>query len=252
MQTLTLIFPFRLPPYALPALRGAINELVDPEGKLTDPLATCFHNHKSRESAYFNWDYPKIRYSLYKGQATVTGIGPGVMAIMQYLMPRLFETNKLVINGKSYCTIGYRTCNDEINLTLQEEPEQFGLHRWVALNNANYRQWKKLEGKPEARQMLLQRSLTGHLRAMAESLAPEIDREAIVAKVIRVDQQKRINWHKAQLVAFNVVAESRLVPPIGLGIGRSVAFGFGEVVPADVYYRLLEVRDRKPAYVPIE
>lgn len=252
MQTLTLTFPFRLPPYELPALRGAINELVDPKGELTDPIATCFHNHQSRKNPYFVWEYPKIRYSLYRGKATVTGIGPGVMAIMQYLMPRLLETRELWINGQPYNTTGFRTAHGEVELVLQDEPRRFGLHRWVALNNVNYRQWKKLEGKPEARQMLLQRALTGHLRAMAESLAPEIDREAIEAKVISVDQQKRINGYKTQLVGFNVVAETRLVPPVGLGVGRSVAFGFGEVVPASVYYRLLEVRDKKPAHMPLE
>lgn len=236
MQILTLSFPFRIPPYELPAFRGAVNELIDPS-------VEYFHNHNNSSGpTQFHWDYPKIRYSLFRGRATVTGIGEGALAMMQHLLPGLLELQHIWINGRAYPMAGFRVQQQQLECRLEDEVQPFGLHRWVALNKENYRHWKQLEGKEDARRVLLERALTGHLRTMAETLAPDLDRELITANILRVDQQKRIKWHKTQLVGFNVVAESRFVPPIGLGIGRSVAFGFGEVVPAEVYRQLLQVR----------
>lgn len=237
MHHLTLQFPFRLPPYLLSAFRGAINELVD-------PAAEVFHNHNNGAgpSAY-HWDYPRIRYSLFRGRATVTGLGEGALAIMQHLLPALLEYPQLYINGTPYPVARFQCHQQELNLELADQPQPFGLHRWVALNKDNYRQWKQLESKEDARKILLGRALTGHLRTLAETLAPELDRQEIVAEVLRVDQQKRIRWHGTTLVGFNVVAESRLLSPLGLGLGRLVAFGFGEILPPRVYRQLLEVRN---------
>lgn len=233
MQILTLTFPFRIPPYELTDFRRAVNHCVDRK-------AEHFHNHNNSDGpSPYHWDYPRIRYSLYCGRATVTGIGEGAMTLTRHLLPRLLSGEPLLINGRPYSVSGFQCEQRDIPLELLPTRQPFYLHRWVALNKDNYRQWKKLEGKENARQILLGRALTGQLRTLAESLAPEIDREEIVAEILSVDQQKRIKWHRTQLIGFNVIAQSRLLPPVGLGVGRSVSFGFGEVVPPQIYRRFL-------------
>ena len=161
MKILTLIFPFGIPPYALSAFRGAINELVEPK-------SAYFHNHNNDSGdGYLHWDYPRIRYSLYKGHAAVTGIEEGILPLITELLPRLLAVDYLLIDGQPYGVAGFRLEQREAALQWCDEPQAFGMHRWVALNKANYRQWKKLEGNDEARKLLLGRALTGQLGSIS-------------------------------------------------------------------------------------
>ena len=238
MIHLTLTLPFRLAPYQLPALRGAVNELLGQQ-------EIGFHNHDNRPEAAtpYRWNYPLIRYTLWRGRACVQGIGAeGAALLSTKLLPALLAQDRLGVAGRNYPVAGFRLEQHRHDLRLTDQTRVFNLHRWVALNQDNYRNWKNLEHRPAARQELLGRVLTGHLRLLAEALAPELPTEAITAEVLHVDHQKRVRWHGTQLVAFNVRAQSRLLPPPHLGLGRLVAFGFGEVTNSKQYERLTHQR----------
>ena len=241
MQLLTLSFPFSLHPGDLPKLRGAVSDLVDPTRK--DPDAILFHNHdNSSDQDYLRWEYPLIRYTTHKGRATMIGIGAGATAMATLLLPRLLLLDTLVVNGRPLPVSGFQLRDRRIALALHDTPQAFGLYRWMALNNDNYRAWQTLEGNEPAREQLLHRALTGHLRAQAEALVPGIDKDQIHANILRVDNRKKMIWQGKPLIGFSVVAESRYQPPVGLGVGRLTAWGFGTTLGERAYTQAIKHR----------
>jgi hypothetical protein len=163
----------------------------------------------------------------------VTGIGEGAAAVEKILLPALPDS--LRIGGLDYQIGGYRLENRQVSLGVSAEPIAYGLAGWVALNAANYRNWKE-DTDLARRKQILSQALTGQLRAMAEGLGLENASEA-VGKVLEVDNQKRILWHDTRLIRFDVRMEANLLIPPGIGIGRAAAFGFGELMSAPYYLR---------------
>lgn len=234
MQRITLSFPFKLHPAQLPAFRAEIATIAG----LHNPL---FHNHlpdAEDGSPRWDWDYPRVQYRVHRGRPTVTGIGEGAMAILQYVLPHL--PPHLVLSGDSYPTTGYQVWQDRIDMVVFDEPQQFGIAQWIALNAQNYQQWKSATGDTTEQHAILHRALCGHLSCMARTLHPSAVNMANEAEIIRIDRTKKIQWHGTALIAFHAWASARILPPTGLGLGRLTAFGFGKVCDTKTYTRLLE------------
>lgn len=233
MQILKLTFDFSLAGTLIPNFRAAICEVVGRQSLL-------FHNHGADDT--YKRDYPLIQYSIRRGRASIIGIGEGAVSILTELLPRL--PDQLLINNQPYSTANYRVKMRQWEPQLVNEGFCFGLIGWVGLNQENYRAWKDLEGKEAAQRMLLGRALTGHIRALADGLQLP-DHKQYEAEVLAVDDFHAINWHRTDFVRFHLRANSNLVLPTGINLGRMVAFGFGEVLSPAAYGEELKHRAQK-------
>ena len=236
MNLTTLTLPISLHPAHIPNFRAAIVEHLGLGHEL-------FHGHDNREAGVTKYSnaYPLIRFAVHKGRAQVIGMGEGARAIVRHLVPLLPDT--LTIAGESHDIRSYRLKSSIWEPEVLPEYCAFGLYQWIALNKENYTDWKKHEGHDGARRLLLDRCLTGHLRALAEAAGIEkAERMRIVARVLRQDKVKSIEWHGNKFVAFNIVAEANFQPPYGFGLGRCHSFGFGEVCSERHYRSLTKVK----------
>ena len=237
MLLTTLSLPFPLHPADIPKLRAAIIGSLG----YGHTLFNGFDNSEQGKEKYANV-YPLVEYGVHKGKARILGIGAGADAIVRHLAPNL--PDQLLIGERYVETRPFRLEVDDWRPDILPQQYTFGLHRYVALNKKNYRAWKALEGNEPARRELLSACLTGHLRALAETAAPELNRKQIKARVLQVDKVKRIKWHGTQLVAFDLVACANFIPPFGLGLGRCHSFGFGEVCNQQRYNHLAGSRNK--------
>lgn len=235
MRILTLSLSLPLHAGDIPAFRGGIVELVGPEHEL-------FHNHDNAlaDAEHYQWGYPLVQYATRRGRATLIGLGAGADAIQQVLIPKLF--GQLQFAGRAYGFQGLQLKEYQHPWQLLDEPQQFGLYGWMALNKTNYEDWKSDE-HAEARQAILDRALTGQLRVLAKAVGIQ-ELEQIVGRVVQVDNQKRAAFHGTQLVRFHALVSSTLSLPHGIHIGRAAAFGFGEVIPVQVYQRIISYQTR--------
>jgi hypothetical protein len=239
MNLTTLQFSFQLHPSLIPNFRAAIVEQIGLGHHL-------FHGHDNSEQGVTKYsnEYPLIRFAVRNGRAQIIGMGQGADAIIRHLLPVLPET--LLIADQPYETVSYSLKTARWEPEILPEYRSFGLYQWIALNKENYEAWKAHEHSEGARRLILDRCLTGHLRASAQAAGiGKQDRSRIVARVLRQDKVKRIQWHGTKLVGFNVVAEANFVPPFGLGLGRCHSFGFGEVC-SERGYKALATSKRKP------
>ncbi len=230
MRILTLTLSLPLHPGDIPAFRGGIVELVGQEHDI-------FHNHDNaqEDAEHYHWGYPLMQYTVRRGRATLIGLGAGADALQQVLIPKLF--GQLQFAGRSHWFNGLQLNELRHHWQVLDEPQLFGLYGWLALNKANYDDWK-LNTIPEARQAILERALTGHLRVLAKAVGiQELDQ--VVGRVVQVDNQKRAAFHGTQLVRFHALVTSTLSLPHGIHIGRAAAFGFGEILPVRVYQNIV-------------
>lgn len=243
MQILTLQFPFVLHPGNIPALRAEIAQIVGLEHELFHQ-----HNNNSETNDPYLRNYPKIQYAVRRGRACVIGINEGAMAIKTQLLPKLPATMEL--NHQTYRTGDFRMLQREVECGIGEMNNFQGIVGWLALNQENYQVWK-LDEDEEARQQLLSRALTGHLRAFGEAMGLA-DFKSLHGNVINVDHKKRISWHGTQLVSFDVLVQTNLKIPAGIGIGRAASFGFGEVKSFVAYAKHRMERNKSDEMLVLE
>jgi len=234
MQILTLQFDLPLHPGDLSGFRAAIAELVGLEHEY-------FHNHKNNiDPSQHHWSYPLIQYQVRRGKAQIMAMGKGRDAIYQYLLPKLPTT--LAFANQTHRLGKFRIFEQEYNWAISARPFTYGLIHWLALNSNNYANWQKTDSE-KTRQVILNKAITGHLRAFAERIGlPSTD--IIHGSVLRVDRIKKMTWHKQSFVGFNALIQSNLALPPGPSLGRCVAFGFGELV-SEKQYQLLAFHRKK-------
>jgi len=231
MRILTLSLNIPLHPGDIPAFRGAIIELVGQEHEI-------FHNHDNANSdeGYFHYGYPLIQYTVRRGRATLVGVGDGADALQQVLVPKLL--GEFQFAERTHHLNGWHMKEFRPDWRILDEPQQFGLYGWLALNQDNFKDWKA-NALPEARKTILDRALTGHLRVLAKAAKIEA-LDQVIGHVERIDNQKRAAFHGTQFVRFHTLISSTLALPYGINIGRAAAFGFGELMPVQVYQRILQ------------
>jgi len=234
-RILTLTLDLQLHAGEIPAFRGSIIELVGAEYDI-------FHNHdnSSENTDHFHYGYPLVQYSVKRRKATLVGLDAGADALQQVLIPKLM--GQLQFAGRTHWFNGLQLQEQRHAWQLLEEPQQFGLYGWLALNQENYKDWKAY-ALPETRIPILERALTGHLRVLAKAVGIG-ELEQVFGKVVQVDNQKRAAFHGTQMVRFHALIESSLALPFGLCIGRAAAFGFGEVQPVAVYQRMMSLQPK--------
>lgn len=220
-----------LHPGDIPAFRGCIAEIVGRDQEL-------FHNHDNALNAkrHYHWDYPLIQYAVRRQKATIMGIGKGAEVLRKVLVPKL--PDQLQFAGRTHSLLDWQMKGQEYQYRILDTPQQYGLYGWLALNHSNYRDWKSTT-LAEARRIVLERALTGHLRVLAKTLGVQ-ELDQVIGYVLQVDNQKRVQFLGTQFVRFHALISSTLVLPTGIGIGRSAAFGFGEVQPIHVYQNIIK------------
>jgi hypothetical protein len=136
----------------------------------------------------------------------------------------------------------YRVHTREWEPALLPQAQNLGLLHWQALNNRNYAEWKNAQDEATAL-AILNRAIYGQLKRIADDLDLPFG-QAIEAEVISIDNRRKVNWHGADLLRFDVLVRSNFHPAEGMGVGRLAAFGFGECLSEAHYLHAREVQGK--------
>jgi hypothetical protein len=237
MQLITLSFDTLLHPGNLTAFRASMVQCAGIEHELLH-----HHDNKTPEAHHLHWQYPLVQYRVRHGRVVINGMNAGASVLKQQLLPNLPE--QIVCAGNRLDLSRYSVQTTQVTLALTDQLNTFGVFGWLALNNENYRLWQQQADQPAAQTQLLSQALTGHLRAQAEGLKLPWAK-LIEAKVIEVNDTKKVQWHGNDLVRFDVLAQSVYGPPEGLGLGRMSAYGYGEVMSTPEYRQAVNDHRRR-------
>lgn len=182
------------------------------------PELDLLHQHGSEGLIYRS---PRVLYGIHDGAPVVTAIEEGAQELMKVQL-----VGSSLILGKVNHTVA--------DATLRVTQEQFGqsskplhyqFHRpWLALNQKNHRTWQDLDAA--GRTDFLNRQICNNCLAVAKSFDVRIS-QRLVAKT---DLRSVTVRHKGlPMTGLTGSFEVNFHISDGMGLGKSVAKGFGTV-----------------------
>lgn len=212
IRILHIEFEAFIEPWELPAFRSAVIEV-------TGRKHILFHQHIGDT---FLYKYPLIQYKRIGKRPALLCFEEGVEELHHF-----FENKGEVI------MLGQREVNLNVaklylnNYTLQvwNNPFQYEIRNWVALNEDNYRKYIDLKDFNE-RTKLLEDTLTGNILAFAKGIEWVVEK-TIEVKIEKVHEAKPIKIKNARMMIFNCTFNCNVSLPPNLGLGKAVSKGFG-------------------------
>lgn len=213
LKTLSISFKHELWGQEIGRWRGAFLEMAGWQEDL------C-HNHKSKDGYYYR--YPLVQYRVQRGNAGLFAVNEGVDALQRVLATSDWELNW---KGEKRTLTVEDLHLDEHYLRFLTQPRTYRLRHWMALNPENFRKWDAMRSVIPKMQML-QKLLENHTMATLWGVGFE-PTERVEVALLDIDRKRTVTYHGTSLVAFDVVFESNVLLPRGLGFGKAVSHGFG-------------------------
>ncbi|ODM24788.1 DNA repair protein [Clostridium sp. Bc-iso-3] len=177
------------------------------------------HNHLGGDK--FNYGYPVIQYK------SIGGV-PNIIAINEaskILIDIFYDVKEIDMKDKvmSILEKGYVLKTKELG-TAEGMIEYKFLTPWLALNQENYERFANsgLDEKTD----VLKKVLTGNILSMAKGLGYWVDKPIEV--LIKLNPVE-VNYKDRKMIGFKGGFMTNFIIPDHLGLGKSVARGFGTV-----------------------
>ena len=215
MQYTCLQFPeVRLHPSQAHKMRGYFAQLFKQHSDL-------LHNHfETGESIY---RYPMVQYKVINNKPTLIGLGEGAV-----LLVGLFgEVRELQIDDRIY-PIQQKDLNLQMVhvRTVPNAIRYYFKTLWMALNQKNYAAYQQLN-TPEQQTEFLTTQLRNNLVSFCKGIGYTLTEQIVVSNT---HFEPHITHFKNQpMLAFAGSFSANIVLPKWVGLGKSVARGFGAV-----------------------
>jgi len=179
-----------------------------------------FHNHEADGAVKYR--YPLVQYRRTRGAAAIFAVNEGIEAVSG-----LLQQNEWTVQWQNQPRALHlaQMQMDTQTLGLAAERRHYRIQRWLALNDDNYAEYRRLPTFRE-RLALLDRTLSANLLALCGGLGWRIPRR-FEADITQVTQIQPAKAHNLEMIVFDVEFSTDLILPSGLGIGKSSSRGFG-------------------------
>lgn len=218
IRQLQLSFNLPLHPKDITRWRGAWAELAGIEQH------DLFHNHKS--ASQYHYRYPLVQYRVRRNQAALLAFNDGVQSVQQVLAQQDWQINW---KGEPFKLSIENLQMHEPRLHFLDEPELYRIHYWLPFNQDNYKRWHS-SGGLQSQVELLNRILVGQLLCFFTGMHWQLP-QRLEAEIVHIHRSGKIEVHGTKRPAIDVVFRCNVRLPIGIGIGKAVAFGFGQTYP---------------------
>lgn len=202
--------------HQIPQLRRFVNLFVGQDNDL-------FHNH--RDAHRYHYRYPLVQYKTDEGKAAVLGMGDaGMAAIGQLAAHTGFRDRCAEWLGDG--SIWQEEHTEDLVLTNTAKTEH-RLENYLALNEANYSLWQQ---NPSLvfRASLLERCLTGHILKFATAIRWQLPPRSLQVELLDY-RTYPLRLFDATLMGFDVLFRTNITLPEGIGLGKAVSHGFGQI-----------------------
>jgi hypothetical protein len=190
-------------------------------GELFREHSSLLHNHYA--DGTFRQGYPLVQYKVLGGTPTLLGLGEGA-ALLVELFLRIRELN---LEGRRYPVLAKHIRHEQAVVGV----DAGALHTyrfetlWLPLNQENHREYQDLS--PGERQRQLSRILGNNILAFLKRV--EADTTARVLLQLRLTEPTITKFKNQPMLGFGGEFVTNAVLPDGVGLGKSVARGFGTV-----------------------
>lgn len=195
-------------------LRGYFGELFREHSPL-------LHNHYA--DGTFRQGYPLVQYKVVGGTPTLIGLGEGA-ALLVELFLRIRELN---LEGRHYPVLAKHISHEQAVVGV--DAGALYTYRfatlWLPLNQENHREYQELN--PGERQRQLSRILGNNILAFLKRAGADTTTRVLVQ--LRLAEPTLTKFKNQPMLGFGGEFVTNAVLPDGVGLGKSVARGFGTV-----------------------
>lgn len=192
-------------------------------GNLFKEHAPLLSNHY--EDGSLRYRYPLVQYKVLDNIPILLGISEGGELLTQLFL----KINKLDIDGISYEIHSKNISSNTCEIGFSEDLHEYKFRTlWLALNQKNYQKYSKLTDEKEKEDML-KSILVGHVLSLFRNTGVELDQNQRLMAKLNV-QQKLTKFKDKSMLAFSGSFIINANLPDYLGLGKSVARGFGSLV----------------------
>ena len=179
--------------------------------------------HQHRIDGSFIYQYPCVQYKVINGSCLLIGFNEGTEVIK-----KTFHDLKMInLDGQWEEVLSKGLESYSTSFSISSEQKHFSfLTPWLALNEKNYGQYRKLEGWVQNK-IFLEKILIGNIISMSKGLGYTVPEpiKANIANIREIQTSLKGNPMLGFLGTFSVNFEI----PDYWGIGKSVSRGFGTV-----------------------
>lgn len=214
VRRLLAVFDMPLERRHIPAFRGALINKVGQEH-------VRFHNH---DGDGFRYGYPLLQYKVIGRNAAVLCLNDGAEEMLAYFQKPSWDLNlrgeRVEVELKH---IGF----DYLDCGLTVEPLRYRIFNWFALNEHNFERYRAIDDGG-GRVRFLGRILVGNILSFAKGIDWNVDGRVEV-KVLKGPNSRVVGFKDHQILGFDLEFEANVALPPCIGLGKSVARGFGTI-----------------------
>lgn len=189
-------------------------------GNIFKEHSSLLHNHlESGESAY---RYPLVQYKVLKNIPTLVGLNEGA----ELLINLFLKIKTLQIEDRTYEIQQKNIESKNIEIGLSSELHSYRFQTlWMALNQENHQ--KYLNNSPAERQKQLNILLQNNILSYYKAMNYWVDGQ--VMGMLQNVSEKETKFKDKAMIAFQADFVTNAILPSFIGIGKSVARGFGSI-----------------------
>lgn len=193
--------------------------------------SALLHNHEANGKCCYR--YPLVQYKVLRGLPMLIGLGAGAH-ILEDLYDKIDHLN---IQGIIYPVSQKMIDTRKVSAGLTECLHRYQFQTlWMALNQENFLRFSTKD--KATRQRMLIKILTGNILNFLRAFQVFADREVLAMPQV---SDRKTQFKDTRMLAFNGGFAANVLLPEGIGLGKSVARGFGTVSAGREYNRLSDL-----------
>lgn len=213
IQLARLSLAVQIPEQRISLLRKTVSAVAGGEDDL-------LHNHASRERVIYR--YPLVQYKSIMDQASILGIGEnGCQSLEKLLGNREFTA---IFSQEGLTSLE----KENLDLGLTEAATiQYRLRNWLPFNDSNHQKYAQTASLA-SRMSLLEGCLTGHILKFCSAIGWLLPPRSLQVALTDIRPLRSKLVHNNHFHgAFDILFQSNILLPDGIGLGKAVSHGFG-------------------------
>lgn len=190
-------------------------------GNLFKEYSPLLHNHlESGEAAY---RYPLVQYKVLDSVPTLVGLQEGA----DLLIDLFLKIKELQIADRTYPVFQKNIESKMISIGLLDELHAYRFQTlWMALNQRNYTTYLAEDDTQKAKH--LKAILTGNILSFFKGM--DYRAEGNIMANLKITNQRETQFKNNSMLVFEGEFVTNTILPDAVGLGKSVARGFGTIV----------------------
>lgn len=189
-------------------------------GTLFQDHSPLLHNHlETGESAY---RYPMVQYKVLDGVPILVGLNEGA----DLLIGLFLKIKELKIGERTYPVLQKNIESKTVNIGLSDDLHSYRFQTlWMALSQRNYAEY--MAEATEQQPKHLKAILTGNILSFFKSMNYRADANVMVN--LKITAERETQFKNNAMLAFEGFFVTNVLLPQYIGLGKSVARGFGTI-----------------------